>query len=258
MKNTLSILSVLLAAVLLLALAACGVGGSGRTTTAAPPQTTQGFKNPEESAPATPAAYEYEIRMAVDDAAAFEGGKILFKFSRPFFEETSALAKTANGAYAREEAAFREKMRDTIDDTAEIMYGDWNYTELSGASYEADGVASFTTTGDWYMGGVHNSWITGHTFDFNRGRELKIGDVLQGDAAQITDALAALFWAREGEADRNADNEEEVRGQSGPDANFYLAADGVHVFYEPYVIPATQNGVDILIPWTSERIRPLQ
>ena len=242
MKRTIPFL---LAIALLLTLGACGKEGGGQTTTASTttPEITQG------------PAYEYAIRTTLEEEKLFDMGVIQFQFSRPFFEETSPLAATANAVYAQMEAAFREKAQGIIDETIEIQYSPWNYTELSEASYEANGVVSFTTTGDWYMGGVHNSWITGHTFDFDRDRELKLGDVLNGDNAQITEALVSLFFEQTGSEETD---DSDVRAQSGPDANFYLAEDGVHVFYMPYVIPATQDGVDILIPWASELVRPLQ
>lgn len=104
------------------------------------------------------------------------------------------------------------------------------------------------------MGGVHNGWKKGYTFDFVLGRELKISDIFCENEEQLKTILANKFYDwLESETEIanelfNA-NKERILEQSGLDANFYLAEDGVHVFYEPYTIPATQNGIDILIPY---------
>jgi len=217
--------------VLLTALAACGK---------AEPEPTE----PTTDVPTQAAAYGYEIQTMVD-----ENDGILFQFSRPVFAGASPLVETANQVYDKMEADYKDKMSAEANPTDEP----WNYTELSALSYAADGVLSFTTNGDWFMGGVHNSWTTGHTFDFNLGRELKIADFLRGDEEEIRAALVEAF-ARE-ISDSDEDDLTDAEEQSGPDANFYLAKDGVHVFYMPYVVPATQNGVDVLIPWASELMK---
>jgi len=219
--------------VLLTALAACGRTEPAPTV-------------PATDVPTQAAAYGYEIQTAVEETR----GNIGFKFTRPVFSGTSPLVEAANRVYNQMEAEYKTKMEDEPGDENGPI-APWNYTELSGCTYDRGGVLSFTTDGDWFMGGVHNSWITGHTFDFNLGRALKIADFLEGDDAQITAALVDAF-------SRDAAGEDDltdVEAQSGPDANFYLAGDGVHVFYMPYVVPATQNGVDVLIPWKSELIK---
>lgn len=217
--------------VLMTALAACG------KTEPAPTE-------PATAAPTQAAAHGYEIQTTVD-----ENDGILFQFSRPVFSGASPLVETANQVYDKMEAGFKDKMSAEANPTDEP----WNYTELSALSYEADGVLSFTTQGDWWMGGVHNSWTTGHTFDFNLGRELKIADFLQGDEEEIRAALVRAFATEMemGDVDVRYYDFPDAEEQSGPDANFYLAEDGVHVFYMPYVVPATQNGVDVFIPWAS-------
>ena len=166
--------------------------------------------------------------------------------------------QTIHRVYAQAEAAYRSEMEGIIADYGgeEYPYEDTRfYEQLCACTYQSGGVFSFVLHMEWFMGGVHNSSATGHTFDFNLGRELKIGDVLKGNDAQITAALENEFaaWYEEemGEAEKAA-----VREQSGPDANFYLAEDGVHIFYMPYVVPATQNGADILIPWGSRLVNP--
>ena len=227
------------AALLLLALAACGEKAPESEPTTAP-------------GPAAPGDYSYVIRPTYDSYPPGVGNP-LFQFTRPFFQATSELANAANDVYGKMQSAYTAKMEEAM-----AGYGnepgskDYYYTELTERTYEKSGVVSFATKGEWFMGGVSNSWITGHTFDFNLGRELSIADLLEGD--DITAALENAFYAwyaGEGEDPAQlADFERAgIAEQSGPDANFYLADDGVHVFYEPYTVPATQDGVDILFPW---------
>ena len=270
MKRTLSLL---FAALLLLAFAACGKVSLApaektvpQTEETAAETTSETAANTETMADKQSAAYSYEIRTALDKKHTAPGGSVIeFKFSRPVFAETSPFAKTANQVYDQAEAEYRSRMEEVIADYGgePYPYGDTRYsTLLCTTSYEANGVVSFVLHGEWMMGGVHNSWDIGHTFDFNQGRELKIRDLLQGTDAEITAALENAFyeWYKQEEGtDFSGDefDKNEIKKQSGPNANFYLAKDGVHVFYEPYVIPATQNGVDILFPWTSALVRPL-
>jgi len=217
-------------AALLMTLAACGRAKPG------PEEPTE--------VPTQAIAYGWEIQLTVE--APRDG--ILFWFSRPVFAGSSPLVETANQVYDKMEADYKDKMN---TGEANLTEDPWNYTELSELSYEADGIFSFVTKGDWFMGGVHNSWITGHTFDFNLGRELKIADFLRGDDEEIRLALVHAFKGEIGDMDVPGYDYPDAWEQSGPDANFYLADDGLHVFYMPYVVPATQDGVDVLIPWAS-------
>jgi len=247
------ILVLAMAATLLFSLAACGE----KTPVPAPTTTAEPTTAP---GPAAPGEYSYVIRPTYDSSPPGVGNP-LFQFTRPFFQATSELANAANDVYSKMEAEFTAKMEE-----AKAGYGnepgskDYIYTELTERSYEKDGVVSFVTKSEWFMGGVSNAWITGHTFDFNLGRELKIADVLHGDDAEIAQALESRFYAwyaGEGEDPAQlADFERTgIAEQSGPDANFYLAGDGVHVFFEPYTVPATQSGIDILIPWGDELVK---
>ena len=268
MKRTLSFV---LATALLLAFAACGKVSSTpaektvlQTEGTAPETTFETAANTATMVDKQSVTYSYEIHTALEKTHTDPGGGVIeFQFSRPFFAETSPLAKTANQVYDQAEAEYRSRMEEVVADYGgdPYPYGDVRYsTLLCTTSYEADGVVSFVLHGEWMMGGVHNSWDIGHTFDFNLGRELKLRDLLQGTDAQITAALENAFyeWYKQEEGSEFSGDEfdkNEIKKQSGPDANFYLDKDGVHVFYEPYVIPATQNGVDILFPWTSELVR---
>jgi len=238
----------ILAAALLLALAAC-------VKKAPAPGPTE----PVTVSQTVPAAlYAYGLRATIDTSAD-DDGRPIFMFSRPFFEEFSALAKTANAIYARMEENFIVTMEENAEEPSDPEFPLY-FKALTEPTYMTDGVVSFTTSGEWFMGGVSNSWSTGHTFDFNLRRELKIADVLHGDGAQIAAALESAFFAwveaEGGSVDELADFElEGIREQCGPDANFYLAEEGVHVFFEPYTVPATQDGVDVFFPWGSELVK---
>jgi hypothetical protein len=203
--------------------------------------------------------YRYKIRTMIDTSS---NKKIpLFVFSRPLFEGTHGLVTVINKIYDEAEKEFSSETVESDWETSEFDYyrdPDYpcRYKVLSDCTYEKDDIVSFTSNYDWYMGGVHNSWKEGHTFDFALGRELKIGDILIGDESQITATLEKEFskWFEETEKSKLEDifdskERRVIAEQSGAEANFYLAEDGVHIFYSPYVLSATQNGVDILIPW---------
>ena len=253
-------LALALAAMLLFTLAACRKKPPAPDLTTPAPDPITAAPGPTVSA----GEYAYEIRTTIDTAP-YGIRKPIYQFSRPFFEETSALARAANKVYAGAEADFTEEMvKNQIDIEDLYVWEEGNFDsasplydkELTESTYEKDGVVSFVTAGEWFMGGVSNFWRTGHTFDFNRGRELKIADVLRGDEAQAAAALEGEFYAwyaaERGDKALGDTFKASVTEQSGPDANFYLAEDGVHISYRPYTVPATQGGVDILILWGSE------
>jgi len=209
-------------------------------------------------------AYSYKIDTSFDNSSS-NGRNPILTFSRPVFEETSELAKEINQIYAELEKPIIDKMmlnNGPIPDEVKLLPDyPWHYTELSECTYEKSGIVSFVLNGDWYMGGVQNSWKIGHTFDFTLGRELKINDVLRGDESQITAALENEFynWYKKENGYEISENsgKDNLKKESGLDTNFYLAGDGLHVIYIPHIATLIQNGIDILIPWTrTDLVRP--
>ena len=204
--------------------------------------------------------YRYEIEITLNNSPS-DGKFPIYTFSRPVFEETSELAKLINQIFIQKQNALYDEMKKEEkayesfpDDIGWDINNPWTHTELSECSFERLGIISFTLNGEWYMGGVRNGWKVGYTFDFNLGRELKIADVLFGSETQITATLEKEFnaWYERSYGFKLEDeySKNRIKEQSGSDANFYLSKDGVHIFYEPYTVSGTQNGIDILIPWT--------
>jgi len=205
-------------------------------------------------------SYSYEIEVIFDSTSFSDGRFPIYTFSRPVFEETSELAKEINRLFVQEEKEMYKEMRAAED--AFISFPQdihwesnypWKHTKLTECVFEKSGVLSFILNEEWYMGGVCNKKIKGYTFDFNSGHKLSIADVLYGDEAQITVILEDMFylWYENayGVELTNETYKNNVKKQSGLAANFYLSKDGIHVFCEPYTLPATQYGIDILIPW---------
>ncbi|MCL2433906.1 MAG: hypothetical protein FWD16_05250 [Clostridia bacterium] len=214
--------------------------------------------------PSSDELYVFQITATVNDVRQLKGGGVCeFKFSRAKFQGTSAAVALANKAFDDAEARFKNRMKDAIadycDDETDAQY---YFTQECKAVHEKGGTVSFIISERWFMGGVSNSSIEGHTFDFKTlERELKIGDIMIGLKADVQKALEnELYeWYRavNGTAMADADfaeNREYIAQQSGPDANFYLDPDGVHVFFMPYILPATQDGVDLLFPWTMSEL----
>ena len=227
----------------------------------------------ESNAVESPGVYSYEIKTTVDELfTSTQNAVVEFKYSRPVFTETSELAKTVNMIYDQAEIAYKNKMNSLKTGFSDIPPDESGnsefYTEICETTYEKNGIISFTSTEDWWIGGVQTRNITGHTFDFKLGRELKISDIIYGDETQITDTLINEFynWLKQNENldsayidDIDIDNmiKDDIKKQSGPDAKFYLTEEGLHIFYY-YVLPAHQGGIDVLIPWTrTDILRPI-
>ncbi len=202
--------------------------------------------------------YKYEIKTVIYEDYKNSKGSIKFEFSKPIFEDDSMLSEKINEVYNKIEAEYKSEIKKIKEDYIPLPDNKkypWYYTEISEVTYEKKGIVSFILITDWYMGGVYNSMKYGNTFDFNSGSELKINDILYGNESEIKATLENEFYKWYLDT-HGFEFDPEIEGnyvteQSGLDANFFLAEDGVHIFYEPYTVSATQGGIDILIPWTN-------
>ena len=230
--------------------------------------------------------YNYKIETTLkeayrqtteDDTEDRVGIFTLFEFSRPVFAKKSTLTEKINSIYDKLENDYKERMTGLAEDGTLVDISDihddsklFRFTELCETVYEKNGIISFKLVSDWWMGGVHNSWIIGNIFDFNLGRELKINDIFQGDESKIIIALENAFyeWFKRdiGIPDLTMEdvkreflhiiNIEEVTKQSNLNANFYLTNTGVHIYYNSDI--GLRNGANILIPWSgTELIRSI-
>ena len=202
------------------------------------------------------ADYSYKIKTIIDKTE----DNVTYKFSRPFFEETSNLAKTINQVYNQTEEKFENDM--SMANNSEIS--DATLMQICKVSYEKNGIISFCMDIEWYLGAA--VWSPSHynTFDFNIGRQLRIDDFLLGTEEQIIQLLekevtdmVTKEWGAEA---LDEVTWEEVRAQSGLAANFSLDDKGIRVWYTPPTISYAFHGsADVFIPWTrTDIVRPLE
>jgi len=197
--------------------------------------------------------YHYTIITTIDQTYDFaQNCTVHFKFSRPVFSGSSPLVDAANAAFDQAESDYKSKMQQAMPSSSDMVgiNEDQYFTETTSCTFEFNLVVSFVLHMSWWMGGVENSSNTGFTFDFAQNKQLKIADILYGTDDQIQQALVdavyyQYIYQHLGDGSAGA-----FASQSGPDADFYLVYDGVHVFYQPYTINATQDGIDILLPWS--------
>jgi hypothetical protein len=136
-------------------------------------------------------------------------------------------------------------------------------------SYRKGLYISFIGSSEWDGLGVHGGCdYAGHTFDCETGELLNISDILSVGADNLVDTLyreyieyhAALddgydilaqgYSAQLNSGDYNGYFIDSVKEQCGEDAVFWLAADGIHIYFRQYTFYCAAGASELLIPYS--------
>ena len=203
--------------------------------------------------------YSYKIKETVTTPENVT--YVVFSFIRPIFEESSALAKEINKFYDAEETKYKNSFDEIIREN-DHPYGGSSaklYTRTCEKAFESNRIVSFTSSENWYMGGVWRRETLGQTYDFTLGRELKFRDIFYENETQIVNLLIEICSDYRGDMS-DPEFAEYVAVYDwlylASSANFYLAEDGIHFFYK-FSYTDLNSGYDMLIPWSrTDVIRP--
>jgi len=140
------------------------------------------------------------------------------------------------------------------------------YTETWEESWRDNRYISFAAYGDWDGLGAHGGFsMSGLTFDAMTGERLSIADVLSVPVEMITDVLYDEYISyQSGVGDgSNADMArgnawdgyeeyyiDSVKSQCGADAVFWLASDGVNIFFDQYTFFYAAGASWLVIPYS--------
>ncbi len=226
---------------------------------------------------------EYEIEQTYYTELRASDGVLLWRdeSSQPVFVGTSRQIKNMNSVFEDELPP-----EDTIDPSEWLLeaydshegytYEDANNGRIGGLvitweeSYRKNQYLSFIGSSEWDGLGAHGGFDhLGHTFDCSTGEEMKISDLLLIAENQIQEVLYneyivyQLSRGDEGkflaEAAQGYDSGsyvdsyyvESVKEQCDPaKAVFWLAADGIHVYFNQYTFFYAAGASELIIPYT--------
>ncbi len=248
--------------------------------TPAPAQTTPGeTQTPETSVTSVPAKIDNPYKIVIifkgelknDQGAAL--GEV--KFLRPVFQADFPYADNFNAAFnnlsafpklARltKPASAKTVKRIFSDDMAEAqeMRDTWNYdvsfsyTDTWKISYQKGPVVSFCSE-FYYMpaGGMH-PWCGqyGGTFDMETGKVLKLKDILKISPDRQADILYQEYikslnkdTAREA---KKAKWMSSIKERCGEKAIFWLAKNGVHIYFDQETFYYLAGDSELVIPYS--------
>jgi hypothetical protein len=217
-------------------------------------------------------AFAWDMKVAVDaQLVGSDGAQIgAVTFTRPVASGDSAAAEAANAVYDALEERMRAFMADTL---AEYDAGKPDAMHLSvsrgvGCAYKvscdaalaAGDVVSFVSREEYSNFGYKaNEHVYAHTFIVNQGREADISDFLAVDEANVHDTLLAEYKRVFDRAGMGEFKDAWLMGiydESGLDAVFWLAEDGVHVYFNQ---PPGQGApaLDVVVPYyRRDLVRP--
>ena len=225
---------------------------------------------------------EYKIKQTYYTELRASDGVLLWRdeSNQPIFVGTSLQIKNMNSVF--EDELLTE---DTIDPSEWLLeaydsregytYEEANNGRIGGLvttweeSYRKNQYLSFVGSSEWDGLGPHGGFdLLGHTFDCSTGEEMKISDLLLIAENQVQEVLYNEYIAYQlsrgdegkflAEAAQGYDSGsyvnyyvESVKEQCDPaKAVFWLAADGVHVYFNQYTFYYAAGASELIIPYT--------
>ena len=220
----------------------------------------------------------YEIRQTLYQEMRADDGVLLARneFMQPVFVGDSARVRKMNGsfsqdlenvtlddfAYLPEEYDSREGY--TYDEAQQGRVG--GYLEIWEESYRIHEYISFVASGDWDGLGAHGGYdLLGRTFNAGTGEILGISDVLTVGPDMQVDVLYSEYIDYQMDiyegyfadlargysyGEYNQYYVDSVKGQCGENAVFWLAVDGIHIFFNQYTFTYADGSSELVIPYT--------
>ena len=140
------------------------------------------------------------------------------------------------------------------------------YREIWEESYRMGHILSFTASGEWDGLGAHGGFERhGRTFDASTGEQLRLSDCLKGSPEEQVEILYNEYLAYQADLDdgyfaelAKGDSPEDfdgyfaesVKEQCGENAVFWLADDGIHVYFHQYTFYYAAGSSELVIPYT--------
>ncbi|MDR1210338.1 MAG: tetratricopeptide repeat protein [Clostridiales bacterium] len=224
---------------------------------------------------------EYDIEQTYYDELRADDGVLIWRdeSSQPVFAGDGARIRKMNAVFASEIPAG--STNGDSDWLLESYYSREGYTyeeandgRVGGSavtweeSWRKNQYISFVGSSEWDGLGPHGGFeYLGHTFDCETGESLSISDVLSVGADNLADTLyqeylsyhAALgdgydIFAQgyDGQLYSGSYNKyfvESVKEQCGENAVFWLAEDGVHIYFEQYTFYYAAGSSELVIPY---------
>jgi hypothetical protein len=225
---------------------------------------------------------EYDIRQTYYEELRADDGVLLWRdeYNRPVFAGTGERIEKMNAVFESETPT--KSTADNPDELLASYYGRAGYTyeeandgRVGGSvvtweeSYRKGRYISFLGSSEWDGLGPHGDrGYAGHTFDCETGELLNIFDVLSVGTDNSVDTLYREYIAYhaalddgydlaaqgyDGQSPEDGYNKSfvaSVKEQCGEDAVFWLAADGIHIYFHGYTFYYAAGASELLIPYS--------
>jgi Protein of unknown function (DUF3298). len=213
------------------------------------------------SKPAPAVTFEVSIQQTFSkkytDPKLGDWGEV--SYSRPVFSGTAPSVKKLNDYYDQLEAKWKTENEEAVKENLDILknsqHGGSTYgnTVECKITYNKNGVLSIMA--DNYIGmamAAHpNTERSSHTFDTGTGQELLLTDVLKVTQATAADAVAKEFTALKNSDSRYENINIQQVQKAGANTKFYVSADGVCLYFNPYEIASYAEGlIEDTIPFS--------
>jgi TolA-binding protein len=174
---------------------------------------------------------------------------------RPVFYGNSAAAAKMNAVYDKPgltpttSGYWKLEPEHEFHEFADYFEEGFEDVEEVSLTYQKNGIISFASYFYEYTGGAYPVHFTsGHTFKLSTGDELGLDDILKVNQYSVGDILAYEFskkfelpddmtWA-------------DVSYASTLDIPFYLAEDGVHIYYSAFTFYRSYGEKELIIPYS--------
>lgn len=224
---------------------------------------------------------EYEIKQTYYTELRADDGVLIWRdeINQPVFMGTREQITNMNAVFKGELPTEKtisdsDVLLESYNNREDYLYEDTNNGRVGGLeitwkeSYRKNQYLSFVGSSEWDGFGAHGDFdYLGHTFDCSTGKVIKISDILIIDENQVQETLyneyiayqssrgdegkflveAALGYS---DGSYNKYFVDSVKEQCDPEnAVFWLAEDGVHIYFHQYTFYYAMGASELIIPY---------